>query len=175
MIQVKKDECLNREKRGEKVLALAKHPLPRRIQRASSVLTEEGATGTASDQQKLEAPQRCEADRAVQKDDSNTWASLTLATGAARRARGLLLSGPDQRTLLLVPCNDVHTVGMRHPIDVAFLDRAGRVIEAHCKVGPMRRLRNNAAAAVVERFASCTAPWFSVGDQATISTGKEEQ
>ena len=66
--------------------------------------------------------------------------------------------------MLLVPCHDIHTVGMGHRLDVAFVDRAGQVIEAHRAVGPLRRLRNSRAEAVVERFASCE-PWFRPGDR----------
>lgn len=97
------------------------------------------------------------------------WSLLTLATGAAGRARGLLLSRPNDEALLLVPCNDIHTVGMRSCIDVAFVDRTGCVIESHRSIGPFRRLRNREAAAVVERFASCDAPWFSEGDRLAVS------
>ncbi|WP_241963684.1 DUF192 domain-containing protein [Gordonibacter sp. 28C] len=99
--------------------------------------------------------------------------ALMLATRARRKAAGLLFDGPHDKALLLVSCNDVHTVGMRHAIDVAFVDRAGLVVEAHRAVGPLRRLRNDKAVAVVERFASCDAPWFAVGDQVMISGGKE--
>ncbi|WP_246599485.1 DUF192 domain-containing protein [Gordonibacter massiliensis (ex Traore et al. 2017)] len=99
--------------------------------------------------------------------------ALTLATRGRRKAAGLLFTGPNDKALLLVSCNDVHTVGMRHAIDVAFVDRAGLVVEAHRAVGPLRRLRNAKAVAVVERFASCDAPWFAVGDQVMISSGRE--
>lgn len=90
---------------------------------------------------------------------------LTIASGTAGRLRGLLLTRPHDEMLLLVPCGDVHTAGMRRRLDIAFVDDAGRVIEAHRDVGPMRRLRNRRAAAVLERFSSCSSPWFSEGDQ----------
>ena len=90
---------------------------------------------------------------------------LALATGAARRGRGLLLARPRDESLLLLPCNDVHTVGMRHRIDVAFVDGAGNVLEAHRDVGSCRRLRHRKAVAVVERFSTCSTPWFSTGDR----------
>ncbi|PNV67631.1 DUF192 domain-containing protein [Enteroscipio rubneri] len=92
-------------------------------------------------------------------------APLAIASGATARLRGLLLSRPNDEMLLLVPCSDVHTVGMRRRLDIAFVDVAGRVIEAHRDVGPMRRLRNRSAAAVLERFSSCSSPWFSEGDR----------
>lgn len=55
------------------------------------------------------------------------------AAGSARaRSRGLLGSrGWDGRDgMLLKPCRNVHTFGMRYPIDVAFLDRENRVLRA---------------------------------------------
>ena len=100
--------------------------------------------------------------------------SPNVGEGDRNEARtALMLSGPSAKALLLVSCNDVHTVGMRHAIDVAFVDRLGRVVEAHRSVGPLRRLRNAKAVAVVERFASCDAPWFAEGDQVVISGGRE--
>ena len=46
------------------------------------------------------------------------------------RLRGLLGRPPLKagEGLLIVPCRGVHMFGMRYPIDVAFLDRAGRVV-----------------------------------------------
>ncbi|HEY8415163.1 MAG TPA: DUF192 domain-containing protein [Thermaerobacter sp.] len=57
---------------------------------------------------------------------------LVADTWAARR-RGLL--GRDRldsgEGLLLVPCRWVHSLGMAFPIDVAHLDRRGRVVRAY--------------------------------------------
>ena len=97
------------------------------------------------------------------------------AATAADRARGLLLRRPDGEELVLFPCNDVHTVGMRHPIDVAFVDAAGVVLETYRNVGPLRRLRNRQAVAVVERFASCATPWMEPGDRLGVIGMKGEE
>lgn len=51
---------------------------------------------------------------------------LIPSTGADRR-RGLLGTDRLEGTLWLHPCGSVHCVGMRYPIDVALLDRRGRV------------------------------------------------
>lgn len=101
--------------------------------------------------------------------------ALTLATRRGHRTRGLLLSGPPGQPLLLMPCSDVHTVGMRYDIDVAFVDRTGLVIESHRSVGPFRRLKNGKAAAVVERFSSQKDPWFCAGDYVMLSGWKGER
>jgi len=45
------------------------------------------------------------------------------------RRRGLLGTGslPDGCGLLIVPCRNVHTLGMRYPIDVVFIDESWTV------------------------------------------------
>lgn len=47
------------------------------------------------------------------------------------RLGGLLARRPlrDHEALYLAPCSSVHTFFMRYPIDVAFLDRKGRVLK----------------------------------------------
>ncbi len=53
--------------------------------------------------------------------------------------------------LLLRPCRAVHTLGMRFPLDVAFVDREGRVVACYPELGPGRRTRwHRPAAAALE-------------------------
>lgn len=82
-----------------------------------------------------------------------------------QRARGMLWGkGPNPgECLVIVPCCDIHTVGMRWNIDVAFVDACGRVLMAKRDMPPFRRLRCRCAFAVVERR-SCDLPWFHSGD-----------
>ena len=40
--------------------------------------------------------------------------------------------------LWLVPANSIHTIGMSFPIDVAYLDKAGRVIRLYHSLPPFR-------------------------------------
>ena len=47
---------------------------------------------------------------------------------------------PQGEGLLIVPCSSVHTFFMRFPIDVAFLDREGRVVKVFISVPPFRLL-----------------------------------
>ena len=64
------------------------------------------------------------------------------ATGAAKR-RGLLgrthLAADEG--MYLVPCQWIHTFGMRFAIDVAFLARDGRVLAVHHALPPQRLSR----------------------------------
>lgn len=57
------------------------------------------------------------------------------------RARGLLGRSPLEggEGLLIGPCRAVHTMGMRYPIDVAFLDQGGTVVATYQKLEPNRR------------------------------------
>lgn len=86
-----------------------------------------------------------------------------MATGALTRLRGLARRSPDRTVLVLPRCRDVHTMTMRHPIDVAFVGAQGMVLEVHRLVLPGVRLRHGRAVAVVERFAQ-SGPWFMRGD-----------
>ena len=78
--------------------------------------------------------------------------SLVLPDGAAivprvrrtgwfwERMRGLLGTNPlaDGEGLLITPCAAVHTVGMRYPLDLVFLDAQGRVVRTVANVPPGR-------------------------------------
>lgn len=90
--------------------------------------------------------------------------ALRLATSLVARLRGLLGGSPRPGVIVLAPCRDVHTFGMRRPIDLAFVNGEGLVVEAHRSVGPGRRLRCRSARAVIERF-SCRDPWLREGDR----------
>ena len=58
------------------------------------------------------------------------------------RMRGLLGRSKKQfpagKGLWLVPANSIHTIGMSFPIDVAYLDKAGRVIRLYHSLPPFR-------------------------------------
>ena len=77
---------------------------------------------------------------------------LIAAFDSATRRQGLLgrsgLAAGD--ALILAPCSSIHTVFMRFPIDVLFLDRAGTVLKAASDVQPWRVRMAWRAFAVVE-------------------------
>ena len=66
------------------------------------------------------------------------------AQSLVARLRGLLGTqqppGPSE-ALLLMPASSIHTVGMRYPITVLYLDAGFRVIRRHDAVAPGRWLR----------------------------------
>lgn len=97
--------------------------------------------------------------------------SLELAATAKERLRGMLFRDPDDVTRLLIPCHDIHTFGMRYPLDVAFISRDGHVLEVHRNVSTMRRIRHKDASLVAERF-SRTGDWLKEGDVIHIGAAK---
>ena len=71
---------------------------------------------------------------------------------AWERMRGLL-GRPALRAgegLWIEPCSSVHTVGMRYPLDLAFVDRAGVVRRTVAALAPLRFAAAPAAVATLE-------------------------
>ncbi|OGX06368.1 MAG: hypothetical protein A3G87_01855 [Omnitrophica bacterium RIFCSPLOWO2_12_FULL_50_11] len=56
---------------------------------------------------------------------------LKIARNLSERLRGLIGSPPlGEREGLLIPyCKGIHTIGMRYPLDVIYLDRDGKVLK----------------------------------------------
>lgn len=117
--------------------------------------------------------------RASQPDEERRWVmSLNgmierfhISASAPERMRGLLFRKPDEVTRLLVPCHDVHTFGMRHPLDIAFISKEGDVLEVHRCVSARQRLKRKGASMVAERF-SRDGEWLEAGDK--IKLGASE-
>lgn len=102
-------------------------------------------------------------------------ASADLAHTRHDRRRGLLGRDGVDGALVIEPCRWIHTIGMRFPIDVAYLDADGVVI----KTVQMRRHRLAApvgrARIVVEAEAGAFARWgLRVGDQLEVRTGDSD-
>jgi uncharacterized protein len=62
--------------------------------------------------------------------DARVLASAQVAADRASRRRGLLKRDGFEGALVIEPCRWIHTIGMRFPIDVAYLDADGVVIRA---------------------------------------------
>lgn len=89
---------------------------------------------------------------------------IEIASSLLGRMRGMLARRDYPDLLLLTPCNDIHTFGMRRAIDVAFLSRDGVVLETRRSLAPRRRARCKRATSTLERIAA-DAPWFEQGDR----------
>lgn len=68
-----------------------------------------------------------------------------------QRMRGLLGTGVTAEPVALVGCSSIHTFGMRYRIDVAFVGRAGQVLDVYRSVSPGRLLSHERAWLVLER------------------------
>ena len=60
--------------------------------------------------------------------DGTPVSAVLIAATRGERRRGLLGTDGLEGALWLQPCSSVHCVGMRYAIDVALLNRAGRVV-----------------------------------------------
>jgi uncharacterized protein len=78
--------------------------------------------------------------------------AATVADTSQKRREGLLRHEclPRGAGLLIVPCEAVHTFGMKFPIDVVFLDRRYRVLKIRPAMGKRRISICLRAAAVLE-------------------------
>lgn len=85
-------------------------------------------------------------------DGADERLRLVTARGTLARLRGLLgrRRPPARAGLWLAPCRLIHTVGMRHDIAVAFIDREGRVCRWIERLAPWRCAGSMRAVAVVE-------------------------
>lgn len=91
-------------------------------------------------------------------------ARLSICTSLWEGIRGLLgrpEPGPGQG-LLLARCNAVHTIGMRYPIDVVFLDKDERVVRIVEAMKPVRQAQHRKAKKVIE---------FKAGEAARLGIG----
>jgi hypothetical protein len=81
--------------------------------------------------------------------------TVEIAATRGSRRRGLL--GRDHldeaSAMLLAPCSSVHTVGMRFPIDVVFVDRQGYAVKVVRNLRPWRIALSTGGRAVIEMAA----------------------
>jgi uncharacterized membrane protein (UPF0127 family) len=101
--------------------------------------------------------------------DARVLASADVAETRSARRRGLLGRDSMEGALVIAPCRWIHTVGMRFPLDVAYLDEHGIVV----KTIQMQRHRVGIpvwhARTVIEAEAGAFARWgLRVGDRIEI-------
>lgn len=101
--------------------------------------------------------------------DAKVLASAEVAATRRERRRGLLGRESIEGAVVIDPCRWIHTIGMKFPIDVAYLDPAGIVV----KTIQMQRFRMGIpvwnARSVIEAEAGAFGRWgLRVGDQIEI-------
>jgi hypothetical protein len=96
-------------------------------------------------------------------------AAAELAESRRAKRRGLTGRDAVEGALVLQRCRSVHTFGMRFPIDVAFCDRAGRVVYT-ATMRPRRVSKVvRRSAFVIEGQAGCLDRWgLRVGDEVEV-------
>ena len=99
---------------------------------------------------------------------------IFLACTLWARLRGLKGRSTFKDALLLAPCNDIHTFGMKAPIDVAFIGSGGEVLAVCRGLVPRRRMRCRGAEAVLERFSAET-PWLEPGETLALKSCNEQR
>ena len=104
--------------------------------------------------------------------DARVLASAEVADTRSARRRGLTGRESIEGALVIAPCRWIHTIGMKFPIDVAYLDPDGVVV----KTIQMQRFRIGipvwGARSVIEAEAGAFGRWgLRVGDEIEIRVG----
>jgi uncharacterized membrane protein (UPF0127 family) len=107
--------------------------------------------------------------------DARVLASAELAADRSARRRGLLGRDGVEGALVIEPCRWIHTLGMRFPIDVAFLDADGVVVKC-TRMGRHRiGLPVRTARTVIEAEAGAFDRWgLHVGDVVEVRHTDDE-
>lgn len=98
---------------------------------------------------------------------------MYIAASLPSRLRGLLLREDFDGEMMICPCRSVHTFGMGECIDVAFLDRYGKVLKSVRQMTPFGVCSQKGACAVVERIAKPEHPWYQPGDKVDLLSVRE--
>jgi uncharacterized membrane protein (UPF0127 family) len=97
--------------------------------------------------------------------DARVLASAEIAESRSHRRRGLLGRTDLDGALVIRPCRSVHTLGMKFPIDVAFVDADGVVMKTLQMPQHRLGLPVPKARIVIEAKAGAFARWgLRVGD-----------
>ena len=89
------------------------------------------------------------------------WADAHLRVALRFRERlcGMLFMSPTAGVAMGFPhCSSVHTWFMRYPLDIAFIDARGHVLQRYDGVGPWQVLGCTGAWGVIERAAAPAKP-----------------
>jgi len=87
-----------------------------------------------------------------------------------QRLRGLIAHPRLKRGegLLITPCSSVHTIGMRYPLDLVFLDKHGNVLKCVAGLPPLRMAAARKARHTLELpTGSIAEAGIAVGDRMT--------
>lgn len=94
--------------------------------------------------------------------------NLIIATRFRDRLLGFLAKRPKECTLLISPCNAIHTFGIKGNLDIAFFDDRGKVLLAQRNIPPGKIIRCLKARGVLEKFSHIDKQWFCEGDEVKV-------
>ena len=97
---------------------------------------------------------------------------VEIAATRSTRKKGLLGrdSLPSGSALVITPCNAVHTVGMRFPIDVVFVDGKGRVRKIVRDLRSWRMAASPLSRSTIEFAAGDVSDDLKVGDRVYLAS-----
>jgi uncharacterized membrane protein (UPF0127 family) len=107
--------------------------------------------------------------------ETRVLASAEVADDRSARRRGLLKRDGLEGALVITSCRWVHTIGMRFPLDVAYVDGEGTVVKAVRMARHRIGLPVHKATWVIEAEAGAFARWgLQVGDVVELRDGEGE-
>jgi uncharacterized protein len=107
--------------------------------------------------------------------EARVLASAEVANDRSARRRGLLKRDGLEGALVITSCRWVHTVGMRFPLDVAYVDDKGTVVKTVRMAKHRIGLPVHKATWVIEAEAGAFDRWgLRVGDVVELRDGDEE-
>jgi len=84
-----------------------------------------------------------------------------------KKLKGLLGTADDAEPVALVRCRSIHTFAMGYPIDIAFVDERGVIVDAKRSLEPNRRASSPHAFMTLERPAE-DGSWFEAGERLSL-------
>lgn len=110
----------------------------------------------------------------LQKNNVVVSDNVHQALSFASRLKGLMFSKelPVGQSLLIQPCNSVHTFFMRFPIDVLFLSNSNEIVDVRKNMKPYRltSLIPNSRAVLETNAGTIEQHQIEVGDQLRFET-----
>ena len=108
----------------------------------------------------------------IKKDEAVLIRSAEIASGFWERFRGLMFaqSIPDNYGLLIKPCNQIHMLNMKFPLDIIYLSKDGTIVQIDENMRPwtIGRTVKNAASVVEVNAGTCARCGIAVGDLLTV-------
>lgn len=115
-----------------------------------------------------ESPVRTLNSEPVNSNSAYCLGNLIIATRFRDRLLGFLAKRPKECTLLISPCNAIHTFGIKGNLDIAFFDDRGKVLLAQRNIPPGKIIRCLKARGVLEKFSHIDKQWFCEGDEVKV-------